>query len=774
MSESSEIDNASLVQLLRECASIIEDDDDASSSGLLYKTLEALTLYTEKSNGNANGNGNDNKNNGSKTSSTTTTILTRPSFQRPTNKSSNLIANGWVLQQRRSKLRVVWKEVLASLVEARRPGEETTLWIQRETVDMASVDAHKGKKVLQALHQIPMKWLLDVKYLDFYGDFRFSIKVFNVSEDFVFRTADEESCKEWVATLKSAKYASGTTSTNSSTSSAKDTRGTSTSTSGGSVNGSTEFPDLLNRNKHEGTKAEAEKDQPVFPDLDLGTGEPEPSAPPMSMEHEHKSSANGPSGYPSAQGPSSPKKERKSVKELRAIAHAEGYDTRGMERSDLEKIAAYFAPVSVKNEVYRQQRTQQPQQNNQRSPKNQSAHTSSYNNGSTKPTAAAASAGANLKEKRMAAEAERIRKHQEEERIKQQQEYVQKKLQDARKREEDLKKHTEAAKRREEEAIKRKQQQRRQQQQQQQQTWNNAHTTSHSNGGGTPSHRPQSNQPMFESSRFFDSNSTPGGVSGPRRKQPTAPSPNTNTHFSSQSRQQYTSSQPDPPAPTSSVPPPPPQQSHPQYHHQQTAFNHQTRQQQQRPAHHSNPMATPPKPHQRTNNTTNGAPPNTNNNRSSDPTSPLNQKYAKVMANNKNNNDAGDDQAAITSIKRNILITWGLVPPQYNMLRPIDQLLSTIQHVLPPFANVSTHEYFSKWKVIEREEICLSSAMGNSPDEAKLKKAVRKLRVLLHPDRLPREFDKKQSFVCKMLWDVSNDAYEEFLKQKDDLDWIHK
>ena len=64
--------------------------------------------------------------------------------------------------------------------------------------------------------------------------------------------------------------------------------------------------------------------------------------------------------------------------------------------------------------------------------------------------------------------------------------------------------------------------------------------------------------------------------------------------------------------------------------------------------------------------------------------------------------------------------------------------------------------------------------MGNSPDEAKLKKAVRKLRVLLHPDRLPREFDKKQIFVCKMLWDVSNDAYEEFLKQKDDLDWIHK
>jgi len=61
--------------------------------------------------------------------------------------------------------------------------------------------------------------------------------------------------------------------------------------------------------------------------------------------------------------------------------------------------------------------------------------------------------------------------------------------------------------------------------------------------------------------------------------------------------------------------------------------------------------------------------------------------------------------------------------------------------------------------------------MGGA-DETKLIKAVRKLRVFLHPDRLPREFDAKQTFVCKMLWDVSNDAYEEFKKHKEDLDWV--
>lgn len=163
ISGSTELDNGQLCQLLRECASIIESTNangiqNPTSSGLLFKAVEALHLYTEKLSAANNG-----------VNSSPASTLTRPSFQRPTNKKSNLIANGWVEQQRRSKFRVVWKEVLASLVEARRPGEETTLWIQRESIDINSVGSSKGKKTLEALHQIPMKWLLDVKYLDIYG-----------------------------------------------------------------------------------------------------------------------------------------------------------------------------------------------------------------------------------------------------------------------------------------------------------------------------------------------------------------------------------------------------------------------------------------------------------------------------------------------------------------------------------------------------------------------------------------------------------------------------
>lgn len=74
----------------------------------------------------------------------------KPSFQRSPNPNSNLLATGWIEQQRRSKMRIVWKEVLASLVEGRRSSkEETTLWIQRQINNPST-----HKKELEALHQV--------------------------------------------------------------------------------------------------------------------------------------------------------------------------------------------------------------------------------------------------------------------------------------------------------------------------------------------------------------------------------------------------------------------------------------------------------------------------------------------------------------------------------------------------------------------------------------------------------------------------------------------
>ena len=126
------------------------------------------------------------------------------------------------------------------------------------------------------------------------------------------------------------------------------------------------------------------------------------------------------------------------------------------------------------------------------------------------------------------------------------------------------------------------------------------------------------------------------------------------------------------------------------------------------------------------------------------------------------------EQASITRIKREILINWALVPPQYQMLRPINQLIVSIHNSFPPAHGVASHDYFAKWKPITPDSI----SNNNHPDDDKIKKAVRKVRFFLHPDKLPRDLNAEQSFMCRMLWDVTSDSWEEHLKQKDELDWI--
>lgn len=116
-----------------------------------------------------------------------------------------------------------------------------------------------------------------------------------------------------------------------------------------------------------------------------------------------------------------------------------------------------------------------------------------------------------------------------------------------------------------------------------------------------------------------------------------------------------------------------------------------------------------------------------------------------------------------TELKRQILIQWGLQPPDYQMLKRIDQLVATIQNVYPPFAGVPSHSYFDGWKAVHAAEFIRYGEHGIAElDFDKLKKAVRRVRVFLHPDKLPKDFSEAQIFVCKLLWDVTNDALEDF------------
>ncbi|KAL3935744.1 MAG: hypothetical protein SGBAC_008807 [Bacillariaceae sp.] len=119
-----------------------------------------------------------------------------------------------------------------------------------------------------------------------------------------------------------------------------------------------------------------------------------------------------------------------------------------------------------------------------------------------------------------------------------------------------------------------------------------------------------------------------------------------------------------------------------------------------------------------------------------------------------------------SEVKKQILIQWGLQPPGYQMLKQVDQLVVSIHTVFPPFAGVPAHSYFDGWKVLSPNDFLSYGEDSLLPtlDTDKLKKAVRKIRFFLHPDKLPRDMTEGQSYICKLLWDVTSDALEEFKK----------
>jgi hypothetical protein len=134
------------------------------------------------------------------------------------------------------------------------------------------------------------------------------------------------------------------------------------------------------------------------------------------------------------------------------------------------------------------------------------------------------------------------------------------------------------------------------------------------------------------------------------------------------------------------------------------------------------------------------------------PTSPQQQAHpANVVVAN-----AGQD--SIATIKKSLMTSWALQPPMFQTLRAVDELVSTIHLAFPPAFGVAHHAYFSKWKPITRESLMQSGV----PDKEKLNRAMRKMRFFLHPDKLPKDLDEKQTFLCKTLWDVASDGWEHF------------
>lgn len=112
----------------------------------------------------------------------------------------------------------------------------------------------------------------------------------------------------------------------------------------------------------------------------------------------------------------------------------------------------------------------------------------------------------------------------------------------------------------------------------------------------------------------------------------------------------------------------------------------------------------------------------------------------------------GDE--AMTEIKRSI-VTWATASPAHQHLRSIEQLLGTVPETFPPAYGIAPHDYFNKWKAFSMDALA-------GKEEAVLKRAMRKAKFFLHPDKLPKDLSKEQSFLFKMLWDIIADAWEAF------------
>jgi hypothetical protein len=138
--------------------------------------------------------------------------------------------------------------------------------------------------------------------------------------------------------------------------------------------------------------------------------------------------------------------------------------------------------------------------------------------------------------------------------------------------------------------------------------------------------------------------------------------------------------------------------------------------------------------------------------------------------------DVPDDLSSSTSmveLKRRILMSWALQPPHLQTLRPIGELLATVHHAFPPAHDLPRHDYFDEWQPLPAIIPTRSGGPNDEQQQQQLAKTVRKVRFFLHPDKRPRDLSVSHQYLCQLLWDVINDAYEEYLRVKDELGWMN-
>jgi len=97
--------------------------------------------------------------------------------------------------------------------------------------------------------------------------------------------------------------------------------------------------------------------------------------------------------------------------------------------------------------------------------------------------------------------------------------------------------------------------------------------------------------------------------------------------------------------------------------------------------------------------------------------------------------------------------TWAKQPPDFSTTKSIVELLGTLDNATV-FALVDPHPHFeTKFHPFSKQAL-------QSGGYDVVKRAVRKMRFFLHPDRLPKDLNEPQALLCRTLWDVISEAWD--------------
>ena len=98
---------------------------------------------------------------------------------------------------------------------------------------------------------------------------------------------------------------------------------------------------------------------------------------------------------------------------------------------------------------------------------------------------------------------------------------------------------------------------------------------------------------------------------------------------------------------------------------------------------------------------------------------------------------------------------WSHKPSDYKAYHSLGHLLVTVPNIFPPNnPQVDYHMYFTNWKTLDED--AFTDVSGDELKEL-LKRAARKAKFFLHPDKLPKDLNENQTILFKTIWDVLQD-----------------